>query len=72
MMRLGRVISGRRWRCCGTRLAEQLDLTEAQIHAQLAAQYRATLAELAAMPADEKGGARERLAKRVAAADVAS
>lgn len=27
-------------------LAAQLDLTEAQIHAQLAAQYRATLAEI--------------------------
>jgi hypothetical protein len=31
-------------------LAEMLDTTEAQIHAQLAAQYRATLADLAALP----------------------
>lgn len=32
-------------------LAEQLDMTEAQIHAQLAAQYRATLADIAALDA---------------------
>lgn len=32
-------------------LAEQLDLTEAQIHAQLAAQYRAAWAELVALDA---------------------
>ena len=31
-------------------LAEKLDTTEAQIHAQLAAQYRATLAELDELP----------------------
>ena len=37
-------------------LAEKLDTTEAQIHAQLAAQYRATLSELAAMPEDEPDG----------------
>lgn len=36
-------------------LAEKLDTTEAQIHAQLAAQYRATLSELAAMAEDEPG-----------------
>lgn len=33
-------------------LAEKLDTTESQVHAQLAAQYRATLAEL-----DELNGA---------------
>ena len=39
-------------------LAEQLDTTEAQIHAQLAAQYRAALKELEELPADEpEGGA---------------
>jgi len=32
-------------------LAEQLDTTSASIHAQLAAQYRATLAELAELDA---------------------
>lgn len=53
-------------------LAEKLDSTEAQIHAQLAAQYRATLADLAAMPAAEGKSARERLADRVAAANVVS
>lgn len=53
-------------------LAEQLDTTEAQIHAQLAAQYRAVLAELAALPAAEGKSARERLAERAAAADIAS
>ena len=37
-------------------LAEKLDMTEAQIHAQLAAQYRATLSELASMPEDEPDG----------------
>lgn len=52
-------------------LAEQLDKTEAQIHAQLSAQYRATLAELAALPPAEGKSARERLADRVAAAQLA-
>ena len=51
-------------------LATMLDTTEAQIHAQLAAQYRAVLAELAAMPKPEEKSARERLAERVAAANV--
>lgn len=37
-------------------LAEKLDTTEAQIHAQLAAQYRATLSELAAMAEEEPTG----------------
>lgn len=38
-------------------LAGLLDTTEAQVHAQLAAQYRATLADLAALekPSTEKG-----------------
>lgn len=53
-------------------LAEMLDTTEAQIHAQLAAQYRATLAELAALPADEGKSASERLAERIAAANTAA
>lgn len=37
-------------------LAQLLDVTEAQVHAQLAAQYRATLADLAALdvPATSK------------------
>ena len=51
-------------------LAEQLDLTESNTHAQLAAQYRAVLAELAALPVSEGKSARERLRERVAAADV--
>jgi hypothetical protein len=51
-------------------LAAQLDLTTAHIHAQLAAQYRATLAELAALVPVEAKSARERLAERVAAANV--
>jgi uncharacterized protein (DUF2267 family) len=53
-------------------LAEMLDTTEAQIHAQLAAQYRATLSELAALPPAEGKSASERLADRVAAAQLAS
>jgi hypothetical protein len=53
-------------------LAAQLDTTQASIHAQLAAQYRATLAELAELPAIEGKSASERLADRVAAAHLAS
>lgn len=34
-------------------LAEKLDTTESQVHAQLAAQYRATLAEIAELDAAE-------------------
>lgn len=52
-------------------LASQLDTTEAQIHAQLAAQYRATLAELEAMPEPRKKSASELMQERVAAALVA-
>ena len=48
-------------------LAAQLDTTEAQIHAQLAAQYRATLTELAALPEPERKSASARLQDRVAA-----
>lgn len=51
-------------------LAEQLDTTEAAIHAQLAAQYRATLAELAALPPAEGKSASERLKERIAAANA--
>jgi hypothetical protein len=51
-------------------LAMQLDTTESAIHAQLAAQYRATLAELAALPEAKEKSARERLADRIATADV--
>lgn len=50
-------------------LAEQLDVTESAIHAQLAAQYRATLADLAALPALKERPASERLAERIAAAN---
>lgn len=53
-------------------LAEMLDTTEAQIHAQLAAQYRATLAELDALPVAEGKSASERLAERIAAANSAA
>jgi hypothetical protein len=53
-------------------LAEQLDVTESAIHAQLAAQYRATLAELAALPPAEGKSASERLAERIAAANSAA
>ena len=49
-------------------LATMLDQTEAQIHAQLAAQYRATLAEIAEIDAAKAGkpkGVRDELkAKR--------
>lgn len=40
-------------------LAEKLDTTEAQIHAQLAAQYRSTLNEIAELegPSEDEGGA---------------
>jgi hypothetical protein len=51
-------------------LAAQLDETEKATHAQLASQYRATLAELAALPAVDGKSARERLADRVATAHV--
>jgi len=51
-------------------LATMLDQTEAQIHAQLAAQYRATLAEIAEIDAAKAGkpkGVRDELkAKREA------
>lgn len=50
-------------------LAEQLDVTESNTHAQLAAQYRATLDALAALPAGEEKTASERLAERIAAAN---
>lgn len=48
-------------------LAEQLDMTDKQIHAQLAAQYRATLAELDELPVTEGKSARERFEDRVSA-----
>ena len=51
-------------------LAEQLDVTEAQIHAQLVAQYRATLAELDELPVAEGKSARERFKDRVAASST--
>lgn len=47
-------------------LAEQLDMTEASIHAQLAAQYRATLAELAELSEGEEGSATDDAARRIA------
>ena len=52
-------------------LAELLDSTEANVHAQLAAQYRATLADLAALPDTGRKSASERLQDRVAAAIAA-
>ncbi len=52
-------------------LAELLDSTEANVHAQLAAQYRATLADLAALPDTGRKSASERLQERVAAAVAA-
>lgn len=51
-------------------LAGLLDTTEAQVHAQLAAQYRATLADLEALEPAKGRSARERLADRVSAANV--
>lgn len=48
-------------------LAGLLDSTEANVHAQLAAQYRATLADLAALPDAGKKSASERLQDRAAA-----
>jgi hypothetical protein len=50
-------------------LAAQLDTTESNTHAQLAAQYRATLDALAALPVVEERSASERLAARIAAAN---
>lgn len=45
-------------------LAGLLDTTEAQVHAQIAAQYRATLAELAAQTPPEKRGTVDELKER--------
>ena len=53
-------------------LAEQLDTTESNTHAQLAAQYRATLADLAEIPATEGKSARERFQDRVAASSTSA
>lgn len=53
-------------------LAAQLDTTESNTHAQLAAQYRATCEAIAALPAAEGKSASERLAERIAAANAAS
>ena len=39
-------------------LARSMDECDANMHAQLAGQYRATLAELAALPAAEESGLR--------------
>ena len=57
-------------------LAEMLDTTESQVHAQLAAQYRATLLELESLttgegvsPADDAARRIERL--RIAGSDSA-
>lgn len=46
-------------------LAEQLDTTESNTHAQIAAQYRATLAELDEMTQGEGGTAADDAAARV-------
>lgn len=53
-------------------LAAQLDTTESAIHAQLAAQYRATLDALAQLAEPEEESASARLAKRIAAANSAA
>ena len=45
-------------------LAAQLDTTEAQIHAQLAAQYRATLAELDSLTSGSRGTTFDELKQR--------
>lgn len=45
-------------------LAASLDACDPNMHAQLAGQYRATLAELAALPAAEVVPKRDELAKR--------
>ena len=42
-------------------LAGQLDLTTAQVHAQLAAQYRTTCAELAVLTGEKIGGSIDEL-----------
>jgi hypothetical protein len=47
-------------------LARQLDTTDAAIHAQLAAQYRATLADIAALEDDAKGSTADDAATRIA------
>ena len=47
-------------------LAAHLDTTAKQIHAQLAAQYRATLADLAALEAEAEAGEDEVGARRAA------
>ena len=46
-------------------LAAQLDTTESAIHAQLAAQYRATLAELDELSAGEEESTANDLAGRI-------
>lgn len=45
-------------------LAEQLDTTDKQIHAQLAAQYRATLLELESLSDSGKGSTLDELKQR--------
>ena len=47
-------------------LARQLDTTDAAIHAQLAAQYRATLADLADLDDGAKGSSADDVASRIA------
>lgn len=53
-------------------LAAQLDTTESAIHAQLAAQYRATLDALAQLAEPEGKSASDRLRERIAAANSAA
>ena len=47
-------------------LAEQLDTTESQVHAQLAAQYRATLTDLAELSIGGEESSADDAARRVA------
>lgn len=53
-------------------LTEALSLADVSVKAQIAGQLRQTLKELDELPEAEGGSARERFARRVAAADVAT
>lgn len=54
--------------CLRDTLAEQIDTTEANVHAQLAAQYRATLLAIEELgkPEGQKGGVDELKQRRAA------
>jgi hypothetical protein len=67
-------MSDRRERLEGIRdqLTEALALADVSVKAQIAGQLRLTLKELDELPEAEGGSARERFARRVAAADAAA